>query len=69
MIKVSTFLSQTSHTRNGNKGVTVVMDYLMGLYHEDIRELKQRCFLRDARQPEVRPFPFSYALTLTNLYC
>ena len=25
--------------------------------------------LSDARQPEVRPSTFSYALTLTNLYC
>ena len=28
-----------------------------------------RTFLSDARQPEVRPSPFLYALTLTNLYC
>ena len=28
-----------------------------------------KAFLSDARQPEVRPSPFLYALTLTNLYC
>ena len=28
-----------------------------------------KTFLSDARQPEVRPSPFKYALTLTNLYC
>ena len=28
-----------------------------------------KTFLSDARQPEVRPFPFLYAWTLPNLYC
>ena len=35
----------------------------------NIRELSARTFPRDIRQPEVRPSPFLYALTLTNLYC
>ena len=29
----------------------------------------EKTFLSEARQPEVRPSPFLYALTLTNLYC
>ena len=32
-------------------------------------ELKQRCFLSDARQPKVRLFLYLYALKQLNLYC
>ena len=45
--------------------------------HQSVLYVTQHCqerisaktFLSDARQPEVRPSPFLYALTLTNLYC
>ena len=33
------------------------------------RSFKTKTFLSDTFQPEVRPSPFFYALTLTNLYC
>ena len=34
-----------------------------------IRQLKQRRFLSDGSQPELRPYPFLSALTLTNKHC
>ena len=51
-----------------NRGtVTYTMRSLR--YQPSLPPTPSPTFLSDARQPEVRPSLFLYALTLTNLYC
>ena len=47
--------------------LTTKLDFRCPICRSAIGQAKTS--LSDARQPEVRPSTFSYALTLTNLYC